>query len=74
MSDVTKGRGRGPTIGKMGVARYHHLDRFGGTLAGWEVAEGWHFCPDWDEMLVGPGMPELESCLCGKGDAQQGES
>ena len=29
-----------------------------------ELAEGWHFCPDWDSMLVGPGMAELGACLC----------
>lgn len=30
-----------------------------------EIKMGWHFCPDWDGLLVGPGMTgELESCLC----------
>lgn len=29
-----------------------------------EVSEGWHFCLDWDGMLVGPGMVAFESCLC----------
>ena len=52
------------TIGTMGVARYYSVDRHGGVLTDSEVAEGWHFCPEWDEMLVGPGMPELESCSC----------
>ena len=29
-----------------------------------EVAEGWHFCPEWDGLLVGPGMIEDETtCL-----------
>jgi len=27
-------------------------------------AQGWHFCADWDELLIGPGMPEMETCLC----------
>ena len=31
-----------------------------------ESDEGWHFCPDWDGLLIGPGMMELESCLCSK--------
>lgn len=26
--------------------------------------EGWHFCPDWDYMLVGPDLPEIEGCTC----------
>ncbi len=30
-----------------------------------EVDQGWHFCRDWDFMLVGPEMkPELETCTC----------
>lgn len=29
-----------------------------------EVAEGWHWCIDWDGMLVGPGMIEMECCGC----------
>jgi hypothetical protein len=31
-----------------------------------EIAEGWHFCYDWDYLLVGPGMSELEACGCGE--------
>jgi hypothetical protein len=29
-----------------------------------EIREGWHFCYDWDGLLIGPGMPELECCVC----------
>lgn len=30
-----------------------------------ETAAGWHFCPEWDGLLIGPGMlHELESCVC----------
>jgi len=29
-----------------------------------EQAEGWHFCREWDGLLVGPGMEELEPCTC----------
>ena len=29
-----------------------------------ELAEGWHFCAEWDCLLVGPGMGELEPCKC----------
>lgn len=29
-----------------------------------ERLAGWHFCRDFDGLLVGPGMPELESCRC----------
>lgn len=30
-----------------------------------EMADGWHWCLDWDQLLVGPGMMEMEHCTCG---------
>lgn len=29
-----------------------------------EIQEGWHFCWDFDGLLVGPGMGEMEICTC----------
>jgi hypothetical protein len=29
-----------------------------------EIKEGWHWCPDWDFLLVGPGMEAEQDC-CG---------
>ena len=29
-----------------------------------ELAEGWHWCWDWDDLLVGPGMEEQKFCTC----------
>ena len=30
-----------------------------------EIAEGWHFCPDWDGLLIGAEMPdEMVACGC----------
>lgn len=29
-----------------------------------ERDQGYHFCPDWDFMLVGPNDPESTACLC----------
>ncbi len=29
-----------------------------------ERREGWHYCLDWDLLLVGPDMPEKEVCMC----------
>ena len=29
-----------------------------------EMSYGWHFCYDWDGLLVGPGMFEQECCCC----------
>jgi len=35
------------------------------TLTPDEVALGWHWCPDFDYLLVGPGMEmELSVCKC----------
>jgi len=33
-------------------------------LAPEEIAKGWHFCEDWDFLLVGPDMEEAEACTC----------
>ena len=35
-----------------------------GNLTEQEIAEGWHFCWDWDGLLIGTGMGELDSCSC----------
>lgn len=29
-----------------------------------EIKEGWHFCDDYDGLLIGPKMPELHICCC----------
>lgn len=29
-----------------------------------ECVEGWHFCPDWDFMLIHKSHPEFKRCLC----------
>jgi hypothetical protein len=42
--------------------RYLRLDHELEKLTPEERQEGWHFCPDWDQMLVGPGMVEYEEC------------
>lgn len=33
-----------------------------------EISNGWHFCSDWDGLLIGPGMKEVESCTCSSAD------
>lgn len=48
-------------------ARYVALmDNAGMTLTEEDKAAGWHFCPDWDGLLVGPSMLELDSCTCNR--------
>jgi hypothetical protein len=29
-----------------------------------EVKQGWHFCPDFDDLLIGPGNVEAFVCNC----------
>ena len=29
-----------------------------------EISQGWHFCPDFDSLLIGPGEPEFDFCQC----------
>lgn len=29
-----------------------------------EVAKGWHWCWEWDGLLVGPNMGEMQFCQC----------
>lgn len=50
--------------------RYHELEKCEGVLTKEEIAEGWHFCPEWDYRLIGPESPEDTEaregprCLC----------
>ena len=29
-----------------------------------ELLQGYHFCPDWDGLLIGVDMPEIQGCTC----------
>ena len=50
----------------MTMARLDKLERDrNATLTGEEMQKGYHFCPDWDFMLIGPDSPEKDGCLCG---------
>lgn len=45
--------------------RWFELQRdYDGKLTPQEMEQGWHFCYDWDFLLVGPGMQEQFSCTC----------
>jgi hypothetical protein len=35
-----------------------------GNLTDAEIKEGWHFCCEFDGLLIGPGMGEMEHCHC----------
>lgn len=44
--------------------RYADVDSERSRLTSAEIAVGWHFCAEWDGLLIGPGMGELAACSC----------
>lgn len=44
--------------------RYNQLMRSNNPLTDAEIEEGWHFCNEFDGLLVGPHMSELNFCSC----------
>ncbi len=44
--------------------RWRHLNKTGEALTPQEIAAGWHYCHDWDGLLIHPGDPEAECCSC----------
>ena len=49
----------------MNNKRWQELERKGEGLTKEEISEGWHWCPEWDDMLIGPEMHmEWEICNC----------
>lgn len=45
--------------------RYEELDNAGTGLTQAEYDAGWHFCHDWDGLLIGPDpLGEAECCTC----------
>lgn len=43
--------------------RYNKLDSGEGNLTHEELKEGWHFCPEWDFMLLS-NKHSAEECCC----------
>lgn len=37
-----------------------------------EIESGYHFCPCWDDLLVGPDMVEFKYCYCENKISQDG--
>lgn len=48
----------------MSPKRYRQLERTGSRLTNSELLKGWHWCYEFDGLLVGPGMTELNCCNC----------
>lgn len=44
--------------------RYSALMREEAELTPEEIKYGWHFCWEFDGLLICPGMPEMQFCKC----------
>jgi len=44
--------------------RYNTLMRDEGELTQEEIDEGWHFCIEFDGLLIGPDWEERKFCHC----------
>lgn len=54
----------------MSVKRWNELSKGEAKLSQEEFKKGWHFCPEWDYALIGPGMKETQACSCFKSPQQ----
>jgi hypothetical protein len=48
---------------KMNNERYFEAEKEG-KVTQEEFEQGWHFCIEWDDMLIGPGTEEALMCYC----------
>ena len=48
--------------------RYNFLMHSDDSLTEKEVSDGWHFCADWDGLLINNDWPESECCSCAEPD------
>lgn len=44
--------------------RYQELMNNESSLHPEELRDGWHFCPEWDGLLISPESPEAAACTC----------
>lgn len=44
--------------------RREHYTRTGEAIPQFYVDQGWHYCEDWDGLVVGPGSDEWDCCTC----------
>jgi len=51
-------------MGKMDRERYIRIQNGAEDLTPEEVEDGWHFCPDWDDMLIHVDDDEFQCCPC----------
>ena len=48
----------------MNRERWMEIEFGNSPLTQEEIDQGYHFCYEWDEMCIGPDMPEWDVCLC----------
>lgn len=48
----------------MNDKRYREIEVEGKQLLPSELREGWHYCAEFDDMLVGPTMQAWDACMC----------
>lgn len=48
----------------MDKERFRELAAERAELTDEEYKQGWHYCPEWDFMFIGPGMKEMRACDC----------
>jgi len=54
-----------PNKPHMTKERYNYLmNSLGAELTEEEIQQGYHFCQDYDGLLVGPESPEIQNCTC----------
>jgi len=46
--------------------RYNEIEYKNERLIKEEIDQGWHFCGDWDFLLIHITWPEYEECTCKK--------
>jgi len=52
-------------IKTMSFERYYFLmSSLNAQLTKEEIKQGWHFCIEWDGLLIHPDMPEFDACSC----------
>ena len=48
----------------MTQGRRNYLERVGEKLDKIEIDAGWHYCKEWDGMLINKVHPEYDVCTC----------
>jgi hypothetical protein len=51
--------------------RRRHLENSWDNVTDEEFQQGYHFCKEWDFMLVGPEDAEAQCCICTREDGSR---